>query len=251
MPRSNHSSPLKEEFEHAKAEVKSILAPYSAELIHTDIELDPAKLYKAHKELVVQLLNVKTRLGAYYESEDDAKKYSFSKIVKIFNPYDPIGTFSIQIEQKWKHVNGATIGKEKVKERLAEEFGVWKNATRVKGLKKIEEMKARESTSEESRRELQKLKQDIEKEIKEAELLCKKLIDDFEEYEDIRICSKFRARNYGTIHYIIDGKRMKSHLSSRLPNVVYFEERQYRPNNTLEEFLNKATHAYGDVYFIK
>ncbi len=227
--------------ESIKKEVLLLLRSYEYKLIETDEALEPSQLFEADRELNEKLNALQRSLETEFNDDEAAlKRYGFHKIVKFFNPAAPASFYHIQIEKKWKQVNDP----DKVLQRLDEELSVWSNAYRKHAYKELEDNKETDEVF------IKEQKAIIDTKIKEAAKECKRIKDNFEEFSDVRICSKGRAHNYGTVHYTVEDKKYKKHLSSKLPNVIYYKA-QYRSNNKLDEFLSEAENVFGDVWYIK
>ncbi len=227
--------------ESIKKEVLFLLQSYEYKSIETDEALEPSQLFEADRELNEKLNYLQHSLEMEFnDDEASLKRYGFHKIVKFFNPGSPASFYHIQIEKKWKQVNDP----DKVFKRLDEELSVWSNSYRLHAYKELEANKEADEVFIKEQKAL------IESKIKKSAKECKRIKDNFEEFSDVRICSKGRAHNYGTIHYTIEGKKYKKHLSSKLPNVIYYKM-QRRSNNKLDEFLSEAKNVFGDVYYIE
>lgn len=229
--------------ESIKEEVLLLLSSYTPQVIKTDEDLEPALLYEANKSLNDKLTFLKLKLELPFEEDEAAiKKYGFNKIVKFVNPTTVAKQYHIHIEKKWKQVNDPI----KVELRLEEEYAVWANSYKLHA---YEELNKAESATEVFIKEQKAL---VEARIKEAKLECKKIKDNFSNYSDVRICSKHRANDYGTIHFtLMDGKKYKNHLSIKMPNVIYYQKPAFRSNNKLDEFLSEAVNVFGDVWVVE
>ncbi len=227
--------------EATKREVMQLLNSYEVEIIETDEALEPSQLFEADRELNNKLNGLRHSLEIEFNDDEAVlKRYGFHRIVKFFNPSSPASFYHIQIEKKWKQVNDP----DKVLQRLDEELSVWSNSYRLHAYKELEANKEADEAF------ITEQKVFIDTRIKEAAKECKKIKENFEEFSDVRICSKHRAHNYGTIHYTIVEKKFKKHLSSKLPNVIYYKT-QRRSNNKLDKFLSEAKNVFGDVWYIK
>lgn len=233
---------LQQHHEKIKSDVLALLDKRTPEKIITESDRDPTLLYLSDKALNNELINLKFLLEKEFEDPDkDVKRYGFNKIVNLLNPGEPVGTYFWHIEKKWKLISTP----DKVLARLDEELAVWANSYRLHSFKELDESK---EASEAYVTEQKKL---IEGKIKEAEDKCAWLKEHFDELETVKICAKKRSYVYGTVHFKINGKPVKRHLSYKLPNVLYYEKPHYRSNNTIDQFLEKAENAFGDVYFIR
>ncbi len=227
--------------ETTKREVIQLLNSYQAEIIETDEALEPSQLFIADRDLNNKLSALQRSLEIEFNDDEVAlKRYGFHRIVKFYNPDTPASFYHIQIEKKWTQVNDP----DKVFKRLDEELAVWSNSYRKHA---YEELEANKEADEVFIKEQKAL---VDTKILKATKECKRIKDNFEEFSDVRICSKQRAHNYGTIHYTIEDKKYKKHLSSKLPNIIYYKT-QYRSNNKLDEFLSEAKNVFGDVWYIK
>ena len=229
--------------ESIKEEVLLLLSSYTPQSIKTDNDLEPALLYEANKLLNDKLTFLKLKLELQFEDNEIAiKKYGFNKIVKFINPDNVAKQYHIHIEKKWKQINDPI----KVQHRLEEELAVWANSYK---LHSFEELDKAENATEVFIREQKAL---IEARIKEAKLECTKIKNNFSDYSDIRICSKYRAHDYGTIHFTLNNnQKYKKHLSIKMPNVIYYIKPELRSNNKLDKFLSEATNVFGDVWVVE
>ena len=229
--------------ESIKEEVQLLLSSYTSQSIKTDDDLEPALLYEANKSLNDKLTFLKLKLELPFEDDEAAiRKYGFNKIVKFVNPGNAAKQYHIHIEKKWKQVNDPL----KVQLRLEEELAVWANSYR---LHSFEELDKTTNATEVFIKEQKAL---VEARIKEAKLQCIKIKNNFNDYTDIRICSKHRAHDYGTIHFTLnDNQKYKKHLSIKMPNIIYYIKPEFRSNNKLDEFLSEATNVFGDVWVVK
>lgn len=227
--------------ESIKKEVILLLHSYQPEMIETDEALEPSQLFEADRALNNKLSDLQRSLEIEFIDDEAAlKRYGFHRIIKFFNPGAPASFYHIQIEKKWKQVNDP----QKVIQRLDEELAVWSNSYRKHSYEELEAIEGADEVF------IQEQKALVDNKIKKASTECKRIKENFEEYRDVRICSKQRAHNYGTIHYTIENKKYKKHLSSKLPNIIYYKA-QYRSNNKLDEFLSEATNVFGDVWCIE
>lgn len=229
-----------EKFEDIKQRVTTLLCSYEPEKITTDEEIKPFQLYLADMDLNNQLNNFRFELETVLDDEIDVKKYGFHKIVKFFNPGIAASSFYFYFETKWKQVNDP----EKVKKRLDEEYSVWANAYRHHAFEQLDSSSSIEAEFLSVQKAL------IEKKITQKKKVLLWLQENFESLDDVRVCSKERANDYGSLRYELDGKRITAHLSSKLPSVLYYEKKEYRRNNKVDSFLADAKNAFGDVYFI-
>ena len=227
-------------FEYIKKKVATLLSSYTPEKITIDKDMKPFEFYLADIELNNALNNLRFELESVLEDEIDIKKYGFKKIVKFYNPGIAASSYFFYFETKWKQVNDP----DKVKKRLDEEFTVWANSYRSYAYKQLD------SNSSMDAEFLSLQKKLINKKISEKEEVLTWLKENFNKLDDVRICSKERANDYGSLRYELDGKRMTAHLSSKLPSVLYYEKKEYRKNNKVDMFLADAKNAFGDVYFI-
>jgi len=225
-----------------KEEVHLLLSSYTSQTIKTDDDLEPALLYEANKSLNDKLTFLKLKLELQFEDDEAAvRKYGFNKIVKFINPGNVAKQYHIHIEKKWKQVNDPL----KVELRLEEELAVWINSYKLHAFEELE--KASDATEV----FIKEQKALVAARIEIAKLECTKIKNNFNDYTDIRICSKHRAHNYGTIHFTLkNNQKFKKHLSIKMPNVIYYEKPEYRSNNKLDEFLSEATNVFGDVWVI-
>ena len=229
--------------ESIKEEVLLLLSSYTSQSIKTDDDLEPALLYEANKSLNDKLTFLKLKLELQFEDDEAAiRKYGFNKIVKFVNPGVVAKQYHIHIEKKWKQVNDPL----KVQLRLEEELAVWANSYR---LHSFEELDKATNATEVFIKEQKAL---VEARIKEAKLQCSKIKNNFNDYTDVRICSKHRAHDYGTIHFTLNNnQKYKKHLSIKMPNVIYYIKPEFRSNNKLDEFLSEATNLFGDVWVVE
>jgi hypothetical protein len=229
-----------EKFEEIKQKVTTLLSSYEPEKITVDQEIKPFQLYLADLDLNNKLNNLRFELESILDDEIDLKKYGFRKIVKFYNPGVAATSYFFYFETKWKQVNDP----DKVKKRLDEEYAVWANAYRHYAFEQLD------SSSSIDAEFLSVQKDLIEKKITQKKEVLLWLKENFENLDDVRVCSKERANDYGSLRYELDGKRVTAHLSSKLPSVLYYEKKEYRKNNKVDIFLADAKNAFGDVYFI-
>jgi len=218
----------------------NVLQQYTPLEIDTDEKLESSKLYIADEKLNEKLLFLQLKLDSELD-ESDVRKYGFQKIVNLLNPYSCATNYYIVIEKKWKQVNDP----QKVRDRLDEEFEVWKNVYTKHALK---ELKGNDKLSAE---DIKAHEQDIASNIREKKQKHEYIKENFSNL-DVRICSKKRAHDYGTIHMThLDKqkKRTKRHLSVKVPNVLYYIEPI--ESNKLDEYLMVAENIYGDVWVLK
>ncbi|PCI28635.1 MAG: hypothetical protein COB67_05855 [SAR324 cluster bacterium] len=227
-------------FEDIKQRVVALLSFYSPEKITVDENMKPFMFYLADLDLNNQLNNLRFELESTLDDELDLKKYGFHKIVKFYNPGVVSTSFFYYFETKWKQVNDP----QKVKNRLEEEYTVWANSYKAHSFEQLD----RNSSLDAEFLSIQKSL--INKKIAEKRKILLWLQNNFDSLDDIRVCSKERANDYGSLRYELDGKRITAHLSSKLPSVLYYEKQEYRKNNKVDMFLAEAKNAFGDVYFI-
>jgi len=227
-------------FNYIKQQVATLLSSYAPEKITLHQDMKPFEFYLADIELNNALNNLRFELESVLEDELDIKKYGFKKIVKFYNPGIAASSYFFYFETKWKQVNDP----EKVKKRLDEEYAVWANSYRSYAFEQLD----RNSSIDAEFLSVQKSL--INKKIFEKKKVLLWLKENFNSLDDVRICSKERANDYGSLRYELEGKRMTAHLSSKLPSVLYYEKLEYRKNNKVDMFLADAKNAFGDVYFI-
>lgn len=171
------------------------------------------------------------------------KKYSLENIVKYISPSEPVYTYSLYEKTYHRHIND----QEKVFEKLETEFALWKKRHKKNVLKKL---KAEKATKE----MLDNKSIELEAEIAQAEITHQYILDNFEKME-VRISSLAHRPSYGiVIRYKVPSSKADKtqRLKSSIANVIYFEKFEApQENNKIIHFLNKATNAYGDVYFFE
>jgi len=234
------------------AAVHAILERIEPE-IHQTEGIDPALLYRVDANTMHQLVQIGIAHDAKIEEaakEDDSrgigrsdplKRFDFTHVVKLINPEQSVGTYSVHEEVRYKSVSDPA----KVRARLEEEFSVWANAYR-----------AHAAANSESGDRLEVLKK-VDGNIANADTKLRRIIKNFDDYE-VRIISKARANRYSTLSYTLvneGGKRASQsrHLAIKTPNVIWFEPLRYRPNDTTTEFMRKAIdseNVFGDIYFL-
>lgn len=210
-------------------------------VIETDENLEPSLLYEADDAMNEYLAFLKYGLETQLDDEKEIKKYGFHRIANFFNQNSAASYYYIFIEKKWKEVNDPT----KVKARLDEELAVWINSYRLHAYKELEASEHCDEIFIEAQ------KGEIEKRISEATDVCEWIKENFDNLKEVRICSKSRANNYGTINMTIDSAKKKRHLSSKLPNIIYFKKADYRSNDALSKFLEEAKNPFGDIWYIE
>jgi len=179
------------------------------------------------------------------EYGDDAailKKYSIDTIVKHLNKVGSTHTYSLAEKTFHRQINDP----EKVKEKLDEEFSIWKNRLLKEITAVLKEKELSPELIEEKRREL-KL------EIDEAEKELEYVKEHFEEL-DVRISSFLTRPSPGVVvRFRINGVKKEGsfRLKNSIPNALFLKEKpdEVQPQNKLIRFLESAKHAFGDVYY--
>lgn len=201
---------------------------------HIDIGGKPATLYRADSETLNALKALQVRhddaVGIYVGSRFD------KRVCKLFNPDAAIGSYSVNMEIKFKHISDP----EKVLANLEGELNSYIRKLKSAHKKKLKGVKP---GSAEAKSEAEKLRAEIER----AERSYERLLDEFDALE-VHIHAKQRSSYYHTLHAIVNGRQRKRHLSVELPNVVWYEE-ELHPNNRLDRWMRSATNAFGDVYY--
>ena len=226
-------------------EIEEILK--DSKVIEIEIkEHEPSKIHLVDEDVLAKLLLLQGKHNySINENEDlekkqvaNLKRYGFERACKIFNPYSPCYSYSLQIEKKWKQVNDPI----KVKERLDEEYEVWANAYKKHAFEELDKSQAEAEF-------IASEKKEVLKEISEAKQQLLFIKENFDTLEDVRISSRDRARKYATIHFKTEDstKQKKLHVNISKFNVLWYVKREDR---SLETFMKNATHAFGDVYYL-
>jgi len=246
---------IKKESEQLEKDIQDILKNYSLEILETDKDIEVTKLYLIDKKGLKELLVLENAFNnsisdlkrANHDTDKFLKKYGFQRSCKILNPLDVAYKYSITIQKKFKLIND----REKVYNKLEEEFEVWKNSYLKYSLQEFE----KSNTVDKDFIQLQ------QKEIfKKIALKQKKLIwlKDKKNFDtlDVRISSRDRSKEYATLYYYYNIEneekpkmhRRKFHLDIQRPNVLWYEEKEDKSHNS---FMKNAENAFGDVYFIE
>lgn len=224
---------IKKAFALAKEEVEAILSEYKYK------EILQAKLYFLDFKGIVRIEAARLNLEKNYTSDEDRERYHFNLIAKVLDVV-PSEYYHTGVRSKRRQLSTAGL----IKDRLDEEFAIWKNTIR----KDAQEYVALHSISDE---ELFEREKELKRRIIEAESNYKYLKKYFDKLE-VRI-SGWDEKNenlYPYISYRCDGKLFNKHLSIRVPSILHFQPTPYRSDMKIAEFIDKATNAFGSVYFM-
>lgn len=223
---------VEELFEETKRDVTSILKQLKS------LEIGGSVLYFAQKEQIILLVGLKTQLEGAFERTTDERNYKFEKIAKILNPVRAATNYSVGIRGRHRQINDS----EKVREKIAAEFAIWKNKTR----KDAREYAALHSLDDSAHAALEA---EITRRIAEGEAQFAFIDAHFDEL-DVRIVGYEHEKSYPYIDYSVDGKKHQTHLSITVPNVLYLNLGTFRNDMEVAQFVKEAVHAFGDVYFL-
>jgi len=224
-------------FDNVKADFNKFIKNFTPEIVQK------SELYVLNDKQIESILSLDKILKREYSDLPNYKHLNLSNIVKIINPLEPAHYYKLYVREKWEQVND----QEKVLARLDGKFAKWKN--RIK-------KETRESCK------LKAIPQDkideIMRRIDEEIIVAKKdlayIKENFDDL-DVRISGYAHRKVYGAISYKLHKKQYSTTLRNSVPNILWFkeltEDEKVRSNNELKLYLDKATLAFGDVYYCK
>jgi hypothetical protein len=224
---------LKKAFSTAKEEVNTILLNYPHK------EILQSKLYFFDFKGIVQIEAVRLNLEKHYLSDEDREAYSFNHIVKVLD-IGPTEYYHTGVRSRRRQLSTAEL----IKNRLDEEFAIWKNTIR----KEAREYASLHSISDE---ELCEREKELQRRIIEAESNFRYLKSNFDSLE-VRISGwdEKHENLYAYITYRCEGVLRNKHLSVRVPSILHFQPTPYRSDMKIAEFIENATNAFGNIYFM-
>lgn len=225
---------MKETFDRIKIEVDMLLSRYK----HMTL-MEKGDLYFVEKTGILLLNGLKTQLEGGYTKKSDPKRYGFNLIVKLLNPIKPAQHYSVGIRGRHRQINDAI----KVRENLEGEFAVWKNKMR----KEAKELADLHHYDDEA---LKKSELELERRISEGELHFRRVMENFDHYE-VRIAGYEHEKSYPYISYTSGGKNYNTHLSIKVPTVLYYEPAYYRSDMSVADFLRESQNAFGEIYYME
>ncbi len=225
---------MKTVFEKIKQDVCLVLSRYSRMIL-----MEEGELYFMDKDGIEAMISLKKELEESFSKKTDPKRYGFNQIVKLLNHNHPAQHYSIGIRGRHRQINDSI----KVRDNLEGEFAVWKNKMR----KETANMAALHHFDDEM---LKKSELELERRIAEGELHFKRLMEKFENFE-VRIAGYGHEKNYPYISFSTDGKNHNTHLSIKVPSVLWYQPSYYRSDMSVADFLREAQNAFGEVYYME
>jgi hypothetical protein len=202
---------------------------------------ESTKLYLCNKELVQKLLTLQARLDEGLSKERQYDPYRFKALVNLLNPTQCAGAYSIVLRTTAKLVSDPS----KVEKYVDRELQIAINVIHSNA-----EALIRSDPSMSSQR-ASAIRLEANANVTVITQEGKKLLDDFklpenERRYDVRISSAHRAYMYAYCDFL----KKQAILRDNVPNVLFFEKQEYRPNHSTPQFLKKATCPFGDVFYI-
>ncbi len=224
-------------FDNIKNEFNTFIKQFSPENIQN------SEVYILNDREMDLLSSFESQLYKEYGDLSSYKKYNLSNIVKIINFDEPSHYYKLYVREKWEQVND----QEKVLARLDGKFAKWKNRIKKETLESCKlKLIPQES--------IDKIMSDIDDEIIVARKDLEYIKENFDDL-DVRISGYAHRKVYGAISYKLHKKQYSTTLRNTVPNVLWFrelsEDDKVRSNNELKLYLDKATLAFGDVYYSK
>ena len=198
-------------------------------------------LYLIDKETDRTLMSLRKELENACIDEAELKKYAFTKICKHFNPGEPVNDFVVYGQFKREHV----ADPDKVRGRLEAKLALKENVYNAE----TKQMIADSNYTDEEQRRFEEQRREALKEILENGRKELDYIDANWDKLDVRIVGKGDV--YGSIGFEAEGKRVTEHISTRLPNALYYipADKSHRADAELYNFLNDATQVLDDIYY--
>ena len=208
------------------------------------VEYNDAELYIIRSPFMEELERIVKMGERQMEAFEASPKDFDGRVVKIINRDKPAYSYAMYMRETPLIITDP----DKCQERIAKEISVWAEIQK-KGLE--ESFVNGEFTDTEKA----KLRSELEEEIAHAKDMAKNILDNYDEYEVI-ITNYGEGRLYPAIRYTDkDGKNRASHLSIRVPNVLWFEDDTRsslgRSNATVKQFIKEASKIGSTVYFKK
>ncbi len=222
-------------FDDVKSDFNKFIKNFTPEVVQN------SDLYIFNDKQIDSILSLEQILQREYGDLPSYKHYSLSNIVKIINPLEPSHYYKLYVREKWEQVND----QEKVLARLDGKFAKWKNRIKKETL---ESCKLKAIPQE----KIDAIMKNIDDEIVVAKKDLAYIKENFDNL-DVRISGYAHRKVYGAISYKLHKKQYSTTLRNSVPNVLWFkeltEDEKVRTNNELKLYLDKATLAFGDVYY--
>lgn len=198
-----------------------------------------ARLYFVDAQIVSAIQDIKKDLEKSFRNPTEEKRFSFSTLVNMLN-FDTVAhSYTVEYIERYKHVSDT----KKIAEYLPAEFEIFKNK-RNKDLE--EEIKIHQYDTGTA----QRLRKKLALELKEKQEQHEYLMSHLDEFE-IKIISYDRAKSYPLIKYNTEEGYARKHLKKSTLNILWFKPKPFRSDMTIKDYLEAATHAYGDVYYLE
>lgn len=220
-------------FQLTQEKVSKLLSKYKF------IELLEGKLYFVNKEGAIMLSVLQSKLENELATNSERKRYNFGLIAKFLNPKNPATRYFIGIKGRHRQINDET----KVNENLEGEFAIWKNKVR----KEASDYATLHSLDDEA---LALLEQKIERQINEAQGRYEFIKENRESLE-VRIVGYEHEKSFPYVAYTVDKKMRNTHVSTKVPTILYYEPVKFRSDMSVAEFTKQGINAFGDVYFME
>lgn len=234
-----------------KQKIETLLKRYTQ-----PIQLEQAELYVVEdKKIIDELLDIETFLLDYKSDTNRGKKFildTFIQIINPMNPFIPIVKYNLNIVEKYPNVTmkGTALKYLKSEKAVSANFH----------LKRVEEQIKENEYSEDFKIDLRKK---VEKLIEKEGLRIQEVLDNSNEYSQIRICGHQERKSYAQLNYKyfeIEGNEKKKvtnnvHLSTKKPSLLIFREDldyiEEKINMEAKYLLNNGYEQISRRVFIK
>ncbi|MEA3227673.1 MAG: hypothetical protein U9P38_01240 [Campylobacterota bacterium] len=222
-------------FDEVKNDFDRFIKNFTPEIIQD------SELYILNDREIDKILSLEQLLYKEYGDLANYKIYKLSNIVKIVNPTEPSHYYKLYVREKWEQVND----QEKVLARLDGKFAKWKNRLKKET---FESCKLKGIPQD----KISDIMNNIDQEIIVAKRELAYIKENFDNL-DVRISGYAHRKVYGAISYKMNKKQYSTTLRNSVPNILWFrelsEDDKVRTNNELKLYLDKATLAFGDIYY--
>lgn len=220
-------------FNETKKQVTAILEPLKC------LEIAEGRLYFVDGDTVALLTELKSQLEGSFTKKTDPKRFGFDLICRILNPNKPAQKYSVGVKGKHRQINDS----EKVRANIEGEFAVFSNKLRKEAREKAVLHNMKDD-------EIAQLEKETTKRIMEAEAGFKFVMDNFDKLE-VRIAGYAHEKIYPYVSYVVNGKQHNTHVSIKVPTILYYESVKYRSDMDVADFISHARNAFGDVFFME
>lgn len=207
-----------------------------------------AKLYFIDKSARDEIVKIELELLGVLENKNEKQKLKFNKIIKLLNPQEISGRYSVHYKSKYQYISK----QDSIEKYLPTHYKITLNKVQ----KDFNDLFDTHTFSPVKKKQIQAQRESELQRIKdEYEYLIKAFKND---EIDIKILSYEHSSLYPEVKYSVesvDKKRKQSKtkyafLRSEVPNVLWYESSQTKKSDTVSSVISHYNYAFGDVYYI-